>query len=85
MCALWRFGAKKVPLIARLFASLPPLANTISSGAAPISAATWPRARSRAALAGVLAQCPLDGLPKACSKNGRIAAATAGSTGVLAL
>ena len=54
-------------------------------GAAPSSAATWPRAVSSAAFAGALAQWPLDGLPNASSKNGRIAAATAGSTGVLAL
>jgi hypothetical protein len=31
MCALSRFSAKNVPLMARLFASLPPLVNTISS------------------------------------------------------
>ena len=54
-------------------------------GRAPISAATWPRACSRAAFAGMLAQWPLDGLPNSSSRNGRIAAATAGSMDVLAL
>jgi hypothetical protein len=56
MCSPLCFSAKKVPLMARLLASLPPLVNTISSGAAPSSAATWPRAYSRATLAGTLAQ-----------------------------
>jgi hypothetical protein len=68
-----------------VFASLPPLVKTISSGSAPSSAATWSRASSRAALARRAAQCPLDGLPKWSSRNGRIAAATAGPIGVLAL
>ena len=80
-----RFGAKNVPLIARLFASLPPLVNTISSGEAPRSAATWLRARSNPTFAGALAQWPLEGLPNAWSRNGCIASATAGSIGVLAL
>jgi hypothetical protein len=80
-----RFSAKNVPLIARLFASLAPLVKMISSGAAPNSAATSPRACSRAAFAGMLAQWLLDGLPNASCRNGRIAAATAGSMGVLAL
>jgi hypothetical protein len=52
---------------------------------APSRAATWSRAGSSAALASVEAQCPLDGLPKCSSRNGRIAATTAGSIGVLAL
>ena len=40
MCGPSRRSRQEVPLIARLFAELPPLANTISSGAAPSSAAT---------------------------------------------
>jgi len=39
----------------------------------------------QASFAGTLAQCPLDGLPKASTRNGRMAAETAGSIGVLAL
>jgi hypothetical protein len=77
--------AKNAPLTARLFASLPPLVKTTSSDSAPSIAATLPRASSKAAFAGALAQWLLDGLPKAPSRNGRIAAATAGSIGVLAL
>ncbi|MER8944444.1 hypothetical protein NKH81_26390 [Mesorhizobium sp. M0959] len=69
----------------KVIGSPPPLVNTISSGAAPSSVATWPRVRSSAAFAGVLAQWPLDGLPKASSRKGCIAVATAGSIGVLAL
>jgi hypothetical protein len=83
MCALPRVAAKY--LMARLFASLPPLVNTISSGAAPSSFATSSRARSSAAFAGALAQWPLEGLPNASSRNGRMASVTAGSIGVLAL
>jgi hypothetical protein len=79
------FNAQATPLRARLLASLPPLVKTISSLSAPSRSATWLRARSSAALAPEAAQCALDGLPKWPSRNGRIAAATAGSTGVLAL
>nr|WP_287092457.1 hypothetical protein [Mesorhizobium sp.] len=78
-------SAKNVPLIARLLASLPPLVNTISSVAQSSSAATWLRAFSSAAFAGMLAQWPLDGFPKAPSRYGRMAAVTEGSIGVLAL
>ena len=81
---LCRF-AKKMPLSARLLASLPPLVNTISSAAQPSSAATSARALSKADFAGALAQWPLEGLPNAWSSSGRITAATAGSIGVLAL
>ena len=41
----------------------PPPVNTTSSAAEPSSAATWPRAFSKAAFARVLAQWPLEGLP----------------------
>ena len=81
MCSPLSASAENVPLIARLFASLPPLVNTISSGAQRSRLATCRRAFSSALLAGMLAQCPLDGLPNASSRNGRIAAATAGSIG----
>jgi hypothetical protein len=47
---------KNRPLSARLFASLPPLVNTTSSEAQPRSALTLPRAFSKAAFAGTLAQ-----------------------------
>lgn len=85
MCSPLCLRAKNAPLSARLLDSLPPLVNTTSSAAQPSRLATCPRAFSRAAFAGVLAQCPLDGLPKASARNGRMAAETTRSMGVLAL
>ena len=70
MCAPRRFGPKNVPLIARLFASLPPPVNTISSGAAPRSAATWLRARSSPAFAGALAQMAAGGVAESVVQKG---------------
>lgn len=88
MVITWPEGAlraNQTPLMAALFDSLPPLVKTISSGERPSSLATWPRAPSTASRAGAPAQCALEGLPKESSRNGRIAAATSGATGVLAL
>ena len=77
--------AKATPLIARLLASLPPPVKTISSGDAPINAATCARAFSTAAWAIRPYSCELDGLPNASSRNGSMASRTAGSIGVVAL
>ena len=73
------------PLITWLFASLPPLVSTISPGSHPSSDAMRRRAAPTASWAGRPAQCPLDGFPKSRSRRGRMAAATAGAIGVLAL
>jgi hypothetical protein len=59
--------------------------NTTSPGRQPSSAATCPPAASTRARAGIPAQWPLKGLPKASSRSGRMASATRGSIGVLAL
>ena len=73
------------PRTARLFDSVAPEVNTMSSGRAPISAATCARASSTAACASwPKACCRLEGLPNFSVKYGSIAASTAGSTGVVA-
>jgi hypothetical protein len=71
--------------MARLFDSVAPDVQTISRESAPISAATWPRARSTASSASQPHACEReDGLPK-CSRNqGIIKSTTRGSTGVVA-
>ena len=53
-----------VPRMARLLDSVPPEVNTISSGWAPIRAATCSRAVSTAAFAARPKGWSLDGLPK---------------------
>ena len=55
--------AKKTPLMAWLFDSLPPLVKTTSVGSHPRSPATCPRAFSTASFAGIPAQWRLDGFP----------------------
>ncbi len=77
--------AKKTPFSAWLFASLPPLVNTISRGAQPTSAATWTLALATIWRAGAPAQWLLEGLPCPVSRAWRMMSATSGATGVLAL
>ena len=77
--------ANQAPRSAALFASLPPLVKTTSSGAAPSSAATWARARSMTALASRPPGWSADGFAYGPSSSGRMTAATRGSIGVLAL
>ena len=74
-----------MPLSARLLASLPPLVKTISSLLQPSKDGDLAARGLKGGLRLAEAQCPLDGLPKWSSRNGRMAAATAGSIGVLAL
>ncbi len=76
---------RHVPLMAWLLASDPPPVKTISSGCAPISAATCPRAVSTASCAALPYACELDGLPHNSRSAWLTASATAGSTGVVAL
>jgi hypothetical protein len=77
--------ASTTPRIARLFASVPPEVNKISSASAPIAAATLARASSTAARARRPHACALDGLPNPSRNQGSIASSTSGSTGVVAL
>src|SRR5215831_7058396 len=85
-CCPARSGvANAAPLIAWLVASVPPLVKTISSGSAPRSRATSPRASSTAVRARTPCSWALDGLPKHARKYGSIASTTAGSIGVVAL
>jgi hypothetical protein len=77
--------AKKTPFNAWLFASLPPLVNTISCGAQPIRSATRVLASSTIWRAGTPAQWLLEGLPCPVSRAWRMIPATSGATGVLAL
>jgi hypothetical protein len=72
-------------LIARLFASLPPLVKTTSSVLQPSSEATLARPPSTAARATDPARYCADGLLYPSSSNGLMTAATLGSIGVLAL
>jgi hypothetical protein len=74
-----------VPRIARLFASVAPLVNTISRGAAPTRAATSARARSTAVRIAAPSRCALDGLPTPPSSAATIAARASGRSGALAL
>jgi hypothetical protein len=69
---------------ARLFASVAPLVNTISAGAAPISAATSARAASTAARARAPSRCALDGLAGG-PRNASIASRAAGGAAPCAL
>ena len=80
----WR-EASTTPVSAVLFASVPPLVKTISSGEQPSRAATCRRACATASAAGAPAQCVLDGLPKCSLRNGSIASRASGAIGVVAL
>ena len=71
--------------MARLLDSVPPEVNTISSGCAPISAATCSRAVSTAAFAARPNGWSLDGFPKWVVRYGHIASATSAAIGVVAL
>jgi hypothetical protein len=71
--------------MARLSASEPLAVNTISSGWAPMSRATWPRAAVSACAGLALYRWLLDGLPKWALRYGSIASTTRGSVGVVAL
>ncbi len=73
-----------VPRSARLFASLAPPVNTISAGAAPISAATCARAASTALRARAPSRCALDGFAGG-PRKGSMAARTSGLSGAVAL
>ena len=85
---MWRpFPAcdRAIPFTARLSDSVAPEVKTISSGAAPMRAATCSRARSTARCASwPNAWLRPDGLPYFSPKNGSMAATTAGSAGVVA-
>ncbi len=63
MCGLSTPAASTTPFSAVLFASLPPLVKTSSSGEQPSSVASWSRARATAWAAGMPAQWVLEGLP----------------------
>jgi hypothetical protein len=75
--------APSVPSSASAFASVAPDVNTISLGCAPISAATWSRARSIASRAARPSACSEEALPQ--SIQGTMASRTRGSSGVVAL
>ena len=77
-------ASASVPFSARLLASDPVAVNTISSGAAPISAATLARASSIASRAASPRPCTDDALPKRSSRNGRMASSTSGAGRVVA-
>lgn len=62
-----------------------PLVKTTSFGLHSSSTATCARAFSMARFAGSPAQCSLEGLPNGSAKTPRMASATSGATGVLAL
>ena len=63
MCGRILPAASTTPMSAMLFASVPPLVKTTSSGEQPSSPATCPRAPETASAAGAPAQCVLEGLP----------------------
>ena len=67
-----------------LLASVPPLVKTTWSGAAPTIAATAARAPSSARRASRPKRWTEEGLP-VCSRTARMASATAGLTGAVAL
>jgi hypothetical protein len=74
------------PSSARLLDSVAPEVKTISSGAAPSSAATWARAVSMRRAAAKPKACAEPALPKvpASVRHSPITCATAASTGVVA-
>jgi hypothetical protein len=74
----------RTPRSARLFASVAPLVNTTSAGAAPISAATSARACSTSARARAPSRWALDGLPTT-SSAAVMASRASGRSGALAL
>ena len=67
---------------ARLFDSVAPEVKTISSGSAPMKAATRPRASSSVSVASSPTPCSEAGLPNRSVKYGSIASTTRGSTGL---
>ena len=76
---------RAAPLMAMLFASVAPEVKTISRASAPTSAATSARAASTASSAARPIACStLCGLAKFSSHQGRMAASTRGSSGVVA-
>lgn len=92
-CSIWEvmmwlprdLSAEATPLMAWLFDSVAQPVKTISEGRQFRSAATCPRARFTARLGSIPKRCPLEGLPNSKVMNSRIASATAGSSGVVAL
>src|SRR5205807_4030785 len=78
--------ARATPRIARLSDSVAPDVNTISSAAAPRSEATCARAVAMRAAATAPRACAEEGLAKSppAVRQPLMAAATAGSTGVVA-
>ncbi len=81
----WRRWKRAAPLMARLLDSVAPEVKTTSRGSAPISSATCSRAASTAASAARPIACStLPGLAKLPSHQGRMAASTRGSGGVVA-
>ena len=77
-------AAKAAPLMAILSASEPPAVKTISSGDAPIAAATRSRARSMSRRTSRPNECMLEGLPYLSVKYGIMASMTSRLTGVVA-
>ncbi len=77
--------ANATPLMAKLFDSVPPLVKMMFFDFALMSFATCLRAFSMDFCVIKPKECELDGFPKFSNRKGKIAFATFGSIGVVAL